>query len=111
MRVFYDRDADLNIIKNKKVAIIGYGSQGHAHVLNLRDSGVKDVAVGLRPGSGSAKKAEGEGLKVMSVADAGCADQVALSRSSSVRTLASLAGSAICLDLISRMVILSISSP
>src|SRR5665213_3996915 len=70
MRVFYDRDADLNIIKNKKVAIVGYGSQGHAHVLNLRDSGVKDIAVALRPGSGSAKKAEGEGLKVMSVADA-----------------------------------------
>src|ERR1700742_3544591 len=70
MRVFYDRDADLNIIKNKKVAIIGYGSQGHARVLNLRDSGVKEVAVGLRPGSASAKKAEGEGLKVMEVADA-----------------------------------------
>ena len=57
MRVFYDRDADLNIIKNKKVAIVGYGSQGHAHVLNLRDSGVKDVAVALRAGSPSAKKA------------------------------------------------------
>ena len=70
MRVYYDRDADLNIIKAKKVAIIGYGSQGHAHVLNLRDSGVTDVAVGLRPGSPSAKKAEGEGLKVMSVAEA-----------------------------------------
>ncbi|GHA15608.1 ketol-acid reductoisomerase (NADP(+)) [Devosia pacifica] len=70
MRVYYDRDADLNIIKSKKVAIIGYGSQGHAHVLNLRDSGVTDVAVGLRPSSASAKKAEGEGLKVMSVAEA-----------------------------------------
>ncbi len=70
MRVYYDRDADLNIIKSKKVAIIGYGSQGHAHVLNLRDSGVTNVAVGLRPGSPSAKKAEGEGLKVMSVAEA-----------------------------------------
>ena len=69
MRVYYDRDADLNLIKGKKVAVIGYGSQGHAHVLNLRDSGVKDVAVGLREGSASAKKAEGEGLKVMSVAD------------------------------------------
>ena len=43
MRVFYDRDADLNIIKNKKVAVVGYGSQGHAHVLNMRDSGVKDI--------------------------------------------------------------------
>ncbi|MBE7732206.1 ketol-acid reductoisomerase [Devosia faecipullorum] len=70
MRVYYDRDADLNIIKSRKVAIIGYGSQGHAHVLNLRDSGVTNVAVGLRPGSASAKKAESEGLKVMSVAEA-----------------------------------------
>ena len=70
MRVYYDRDADLNIIKNKKVVIVGYGSQGHAHALNLRDSGVKDVVIGLRPGSASAKKAEGEGLKVMSVAEA-----------------------------------------
>ncbi len=70
MRVYYDRDADVNLIKGKKVAIIGYGSQGHAHALNLRDSGVQDVAVGLRAGSGSAKKAEGEGLKVMEVADA-----------------------------------------
>jgi ketol-acid reductoisomerase len=69
MRVYYDRDADINLIKGKKVAVIGYGSQGHAHALNLRDSGVKDVAVGLRAGSASAKKAEGEGLKVMSVAD------------------------------------------
>ena len=70
MRVYYDRDADLNIIKSKKVAIVGYGSQGHAHTLNLRDSGVEDVVVALRPGSPSAKKAEGEGLKVMSVAEA-----------------------------------------
>ncbi|WP_244500886.1 ketol-acid reductoisomerase [Methyloceanibacter marginalis] len=70
MRVYYDRDADLNLIKGKKVAIIGYGSQGHAHALNLKESGVKDVAVGLRPGSKSAAKAEGAGLKVMSVADA-----------------------------------------
>jgi ketol-acid reductoisomerase len=70
MRVYYDRDADINLIKGRKVAVIGYGSQGHAHVLNLRDSGVKDVAVGLRSGSASARKAEGEGLKVMSVADA-----------------------------------------
>ena len=70
MRVYYDRDADVNLIKGKKVAIIGYGSQGHAHALNLRDSGVKDVAVALREGSASAKKAEGEGLPVMSVAEA-----------------------------------------
>ena len=67
MRVYYDRDADLNLIKGKKVAVIGYGSQGHAHVLNMRDSGVKEVAVALRKGSGSAKKAEKEKLKVMEV--------------------------------------------
>ncbi|MDR3462542.1 MAG: ketol-acid reductoisomerase [Beijerinckiaceae bacterium] len=70
MRVYYDRDADLNLIKGKKVAVIGYGSQGHAHVLNMRDSGVKDVAVALRAGSATAKKAEGEGLKVMTVVEA-----------------------------------------
>jgi ketol-acid reductoisomerase len=68
MRVYYDRDADINLIKNKKVAIIGYGSQGHAHALNLRDSGVKEIAIGLRAGSATAKKAEAEGLKVMDVA-------------------------------------------
>jgi ketol-acid reductoisomerase len=67
MRVYYDRDADLNLIKGKKVAIIGYGSQGHAHALNLKDSGVKDVAVGLRSGSKSADKAQKAGLKVMDV--------------------------------------------
>ncbi|HEY1723455.1 MAG TPA: ketol-acid reductoisomerase [Magnetospirillaceae bacterium] len=70
MRVYYDRDADVNLIKGKKVAIVGYGSQGHAHTLNLRDSGVKDVAVALRPGSATIKKAEGEKLKVMSPSDA-----------------------------------------
>src|SRR3954466_10877938 len=70
MRVYYDRDADLNLIKGKKVVIIGYGSQGHAHALNLRDSGVKDVAVALRKGSQGVAKAEGEKLKVMEVADA-----------------------------------------
>ena len=58
MRVYYDRDADLNLIKSKKVAIVGYGSQGHAHALNLRDSGVKDVAIALRKGSASAAKAK-----------------------------------------------------
>ncbi len=62
MRVYYDRDADLNLIKGKKVAIIGYGSQGHAHALNLRDSGVKEVAVALRKTSAGVKKAEGEKL-------------------------------------------------
>ena len=70
MRVYYDRDADLNLIKGKKVLIVGYGSQGHAHALNLKDSGVKEVAIALRKGSASAKKAEKEGLKVMEVADA-----------------------------------------
>jgi ketol-acid reductoisomerase len=70
MRVYYDRDADINLIKGKKVVIIGYGSQGHAHALNLRDSGVKDVAVALRKGSQGVKKAEGEKLKVMEVAEA-----------------------------------------
>src|SRR5258708_24000987 len=70
MRVYYDRDADLNLIKGKKVAIIGYGSQGHAHALNLRDSGDKEVAVALRAGSASAKKAAGEKFKVLDVADA-----------------------------------------
>ena len=70
MRVYYDRDADVNLIKGKKVAIIGYGSQGHAHALNLHDSGAKDVVVALRSSSASVQKAEGEGLKVMSVEDA-----------------------------------------
>jgi ketol-acid reductoisomerase len=70
MRVYYDRDADVNLIKDKKVAIIGYGSQGRAHALNLKDSGVKDIATALRSGSATAKKAEADGLKVMSVADA-----------------------------------------
>jgi len=70
MRVYYDRDADINLIKGKKVAVIGYGSQGHAHALNLRDSGVKDVAVALRKGSAGVKKAEAEKLKVMEVAPA-----------------------------------------
>jgi ketol-acid reductoisomerase len=70
MRVYYDRDADIARILDKKIAIVGYGSQGHAHALNLRDSGVKNVAVALRAGSSSAKKAEAEGLKVMTVAEA-----------------------------------------
>ena len=60
MRGYYDRDADINIIKSRKVAIIGYGSQGRAHALNLRDSGVTDVRIGLRPGSSTAKKVEAD---------------------------------------------------
>src|SRR5512144_230600 len=67
--MFYDDDADLSVIQGKKVAVIGYGSQGHAHSLNLRDSGV-DVRVGLAEGSASRAKAEAEGLTVRSVADA-----------------------------------------
>ena len=70
MRVYYDRDADLNLIKGRKVAIVGYGSQGRAHALNLKDSGVKDVAIALKPDSGTAKKVKADGLEVKSVADA-----------------------------------------
>ncbi len=70
MRVYYDRDADVNLIKAKKVCIVGYGSQGHAHALNLKDSGLKDIVVALRPGSAGAAKAEAAGLKVMTPADA-----------------------------------------
>ncbi len=70
MRVYYDRDADVNLIKGKRIAIVGYGSQGHAHVLNLRDSGAKDVAVALKEGSPTRAKAEGEKLKVMTPAEA-----------------------------------------
>src|SRR4029079_12836989 len=70
MRVYYDRDADLNLVKGRKIAIIGYGSQGHAHALNLRDSGVKDVCVALRKTSAGVKKAEAEKFKVMEVAEA-----------------------------------------
>jgi ketol-acid reductoisomerase len=69
MKVFYDKDADLSIIRGKKVAIIGYGSQGHAHANNLKDSGV-DVTVGLRPGSGSAVKAQNAGLNVKDIGEA-----------------------------------------
>ena len=69
MRVYYDRDADVNLIKGKKVLVVGYGSQGHAHAMNLRDSGVKDVRIALKPGSATIKKAEGAGFKVMSPAD------------------------------------------
>ena len=68
-KTYHDQDADLSLIQSKKVAIIGYGSQGHAHALNLKDSGVH-VKVGLRPGSANAKKAELAGLEVVSVTDA-----------------------------------------
>ena len=69
MKVFYDKDADLSVIRGKKVTIVGYGSQGHAHALNLKDSGV-DVTVGLREGSASVQKAKNAGLTVKSVPEA-----------------------------------------
>ena len=69
MKVYYDKDANLDVLKGKRVAVIGYGSQGHAHANNLKDSGV-DVIVGLRAGSNSIKKAENAGLKVVGVAEA-----------------------------------------
>jgi ketol-acid reductoisomerase len=70
VKVYYDADCDLNLITAKKIAVIGYGSQGHAHAQNLRDSGVAEVAIALRPGSASARKAEGAGFQVMANADA-----------------------------------------
>ncbi|MEM7217909.1 MAG: ketol-acid reductoisomerase [Pseudomonadota bacterium] len=70
MQVYYDKDADLSIIQNMNVVIVGYGSQGHAHANNLRDSGVANVTIGLRQGSGSWRKAENAGFKVAEVADA-----------------------------------------
>jgi ketol-acid reductoisomerase len=70
MKVYYDADCDINLITNKKIAVLGYGSQGHAHAQNLRDSGVKEVAIALRPGSATAKKAEGAGFQVLSNAEA-----------------------------------------
>ncbi|WP_333605902.1 ketol-acid reductoisomerase [Novosphingobium sp.] len=70
MKVYYDADCDINLITNKKIAVLGYGSQGHAHAQNLRDSGVKDVAIALREGSATARKAEGAGFKVLSNAEA-----------------------------------------
>lgn len=69
MRVYYDRDADLNLIKGKNVLIIGYGSQGRAHAMNLKDSGAKNLRVALRAGSSTAKKVEADGLEVMTVAE------------------------------------------
>lgn len=69
MNIYYDKDADLSLIQNRKVTIVGYGSQGHAHANNLKDSGV-DVTVALRPGSASADKAEGAGLQVKGIEDA-----------------------------------------
>ena len=70
MKMFYEKDADVELIKGKKIAIFGYGSQGHAHALNLKDSGVKEIVVALREGSSSVAKAESKGLKVMTLSDA-----------------------------------------
>ena len=70
MKVYYDADCDINLVTDKKIAIVGYGSQGHAHAQNLRDSGVKDVAIALREGSATRKKAEGAGFKVMTNSEA-----------------------------------------
>ncbi|KHK91235.1 ketol-acid reductoisomerase [Novosphingobium malaysiense] len=70
MKVYYDADCDINLITGKKIAVLGYGSQGHAHAQNLRDSGVKEVAIALREGSATAKKAEAAGFKVLSNAEA-----------------------------------------
>ena len=70
MKMLYEKDANVDLIKSKKIAIFGFGSQGHAHALNLKDSGVKEVVVALRENSSSKKKAEAQGLKVMSLSDA-----------------------------------------
>jgi len=70
MHVYYDKDADLSIIQSMKVVVVGYGSQGHAHANNLRDSGVQSVVIGLRPGSGSWRKAENAGFEVAEVPEA-----------------------------------------
>ena len=70
MRVYYDSDADINLIKGKKVAIVGYGSQGRAHALNLKDSGAKDIRVALKAGSTTSHKVVADGLEVMTVSEA-----------------------------------------
>jgi ketol-acid reductoisomerase len=77
MQVYYDRDADLGFLKGKKVAVLGYGSQGHAHANNLRDSGI-DVVVGLRRGSSSWSKAENAGLKVAETAEAAASADIVM---------------------------------
>jgi ketol-acid reductoisomerase len=69
MRVYYDRDADINLIKNKNIVIIGYGSQGHAHAMNLRDSGIENVAIALKEDSKTRQKAKEAGFKVMTPAE------------------------------------------
>ena len=70
MPVFHDRDCDLSIIRGKRVAIIGYGSQGRTHALNLRDSGVTDIVIGLKAGSGTRAKAEADGFPLLTAGEA-----------------------------------------
>ena len=70
MKVYYEKDANLDLIKSKKIAIFGYGSQGHAHALNLKDSGAKELVIALREESSSADKASAEGFNVMGLSDA-----------------------------------------
>jgi ketol-acid reductoisomerase len=70
MKVYYEKDSNLDLIKSKKIAIFGYGSQGHAHALNLKDSGATKLAIALREGSSSAEKAKAEGFDVMNLSDA-----------------------------------------
>ena len=70
MKVYYEKDADLDLIKAKKIAIFGYGSQGHAHALNLKDSGANDLVIALREDSGSASKAKSEGFNVLALSEA-----------------------------------------
>ena len=82
--MFYDDDADLALIQGKNVAVIGYGSQGHAHALSLRDSGV-DVRIGLQPGSKSRDKAEAEGLRVLTPREAAEESAAATAASGDVR--------------------------
>ena len=69
MKMLYEKDANVDLIKSKKIAIFGFGSQGHAHALNLKDSGVENVVLALRDSSPSQKKAEEQGLKLMSLSD------------------------------------------
>ena len=86
MKVYYDADADLNLITDKKIAVLGYGSQGHAHAQNMRDSGVREVAIALRPGSATAKKAEAAGFKVLSNKEAAeWADVIMIAAPTSIR--------------------------
>ena len=70
MRIYYDRDADINLIKDKNIVIVGYGSQGHAHAMNLRDSGIENVAVALREDSLTREKVKNAGFKVMTPSEA-----------------------------------------